>query len=122
MAGFNATIDDDLVDDMLAIRHLPGAGEALERIFEAITFVAPNGDRLQGELPLEALAALTMPIRVVWGGEDCILPSWQAERLPGNIALTRIATAGHMLVEEYPARIAELLGEATAIGRGNHAG
>lgn len=122
MAGFNASIDDDLVDDMLAVRHLPGAREALEQIFEAITFVAPNGERLQGELPLEALAALTMPIRVVWGGEDCILPCWQAERLPGNIALTRIATAGHMLVEEYPARIAELLGEATAIGRDNPAG
>lgn len=117
MCGFNAVIDDDLVDDMLAVRHLPGAQEALTRIFEAITFTAPSGERVQGELPLDALAALATPIRVVWGGEDCILPSWQADRLPDNIALTRIATAGHMLVEEYPARIAELLREATAIDR-----
>ncbi len=114
MSGFNATIDEELVDDMLAIRHQSGAQAALERIFEAITFVAPSGERLQGELPLEALAALTMPIRVVWGGEDCILPSWQADRLPANIALTRIANAGHMLIDECPEAVAAVLREMTA--------
>lgn len=114
MSGFNATIDDDLVDAMLAIRHLDGAQEALERVFEAITIVAPSGERLQGELPLDALAALPMPIRVVWGGEDCVLPSWQADRLPKNIARTRIANAGHMLIDECPEAVAEILREMTA--------
>lgn len=114
MSGFNATIDDDLVDAMLAIRHLDGAQEALERVFEAITLVAPSGERLQGELPLDALAALPMPIRVVWGGEDCVLPSWQADRLPKNIARTRIANAGHMLIDECPEAVAEILREMTA--------
>ncbi len=114
MSGFNATIDDDLVDAMLAIRHLDGAQEALERVFEAITIVAPSGERLQGELPLDALAALPMPIRVVWGGEDCVLPSWQADRLPKNIARTRIANAGHMLIDECPDAVAEILREMTA--------
>lgn len=114
MSGFNATIDDDLVDAMLAIRHLDGAQQALERVFEAITFVAPSGERLQGELPLDALAALPMPIRVVWGGEDCVLPSWQADRLPKNIARTRIANAGHMLIDERPEAVAEILREMTA--------
>lgn len=117
MSGFNATIDDDLVDAMLAIRHLDGAQEALERVFEAITLVAPSGERLQGELPLDALAALPMPIRVVWGGEDCVLPSWQADRLPKNIARTRIANAGHMLIDECPEAVAEILREMTAESR-----
>jgi pimeloyl-ACP methyl ester carboxylesterase len=114
MSGFNATIDDDLVDEMLAIRHLPGAQAALQHVFEAITFVAPSGERLQGELPLDALAALTMPIRVVWGGEDCVLPCWQADRLPANIALTRIANAGHMLIDECPEAVAEILRDVMA--------
>lgn len=117
MSGFNAKIDDDLVDAMLAIRHLDGAQEALERVFEAITLVAPSGERLQGELPLDALAALPMPIRVVWGGEDCVLPSWQADRLPKNIARTRIANAGHMLIDECPEAVAEILREMTAESR-----
>ncbi len=117
MSGFNAKIDDDLVDAMLAIRHLDGAQEALERVFEAITIVAPSGERLQGELPLDALAALPMPIRVVWGGEDCVLPSWQADRLPKNIARTRIANAGHMLIDECPEAVAEILREMTAESR-----
>lgn len=117
MSGFNATIDDDLVDAMLAIRHLDGAQEALERVFEAITIVAPSGERLQGELPFDALAALPMPIRVVWGGEDCVLPSWQADRLPKNIARTRIANAGHMLIDECPEAVAEILREMTAESR-----
>ena len=117
MSGFNAKIDDDLVDAMLAIRHLDGAQEALERVFEAITLVAPSGERLQGELPLDALAALSMPIRVVWGGEDCVLPSWQADRLPKNIARTRIANAGHMLIDECPEAVAEILRELTAESR-----
>lgn len=117
MSGFNAKIDDDLVDAMLAIRHLDGAQEALERVFEAITIVAPSGERLQGELPFDALAALPMPIRVVWGGEDCVLPSWQADRLPKNIARTRIANAGHMLIDECPEAVAEILREMTAESR-----
>ncbi|GEO83973.1 MULTISPECIES: alpha/beta fold hydrolase [Alphaproteobacteria] len=114
MFGFNATIADDLIDDMMSVRHLPGAREALDRIFEAITYVSPIGERLQGELPLDALAALTMPIRVVWGVEDCVLPVMQADRLPDNVALTRIANAGHMLVDECPLAMAAILREMTS--------
>ncbi|NML72943.1 alpha/beta fold hydrolase [Rhizobium sp. S-51] len=114
MSGFNARLPEEMVEEMLRLRQMPGSRDALDRIFDAITYVASTGERLQGELPLKALANLTMPIRVVWGMEDCVLPAGQADRLPANMALTRIANAGHMLVDECPEAVASLLREMTA--------
>jgi pyruvate dehydrogenase E2 component (dihydrolipoamide acetyltransferase) len=113
MSGFNATIDDDLVDDMLAVRHQPGAQAAFQHIFEAITFRrrAANGCRAN----CRSMRWRRSPCRSGWSGRsDCILPSWQADRLPANIALTRIANAGHMLIDECPEAVAAVIREMTA--------
>ncbi|MHB0953547.1 MAG: alpha/beta fold hydrolase [Allorhizobium sp.] len=112
MMGFNANIPDAMVADMLAARGDPAAREALARIFEAMFVVSSSGERLQGTLPMEGLAALSMPQVVVWGEEDCILPPSQSEGLPANIAVHRIPKSGHMLVDECPERVIELLRNA----------
>jgi len=109
MMGFNANIPDAMVADMLAARGDPAALEALARIFEAMFVVSSSDQRLQGTLPMEELGALPIPQVVVWGEEDCILPPSQSEGLPANIVVHRIPRAGHMLVEECPQRVIELL-------------
>jgi pyruvate dehydrogenase E2 component (dihydrolipoamide acetyltransferase) len=43
-----------------------------------------------------ALTALTLPMRVVWGMQDRILPSRHADGLPGRVAVHRFAQVGHL--------------------------
>ncbi|HVE10907.1 MAG TPA: acetoin dehydrogenase dihydrolipoyllysine-residue acetyltransferase subunit [Paraburkholderia sp.] len=43
-----------------------------------------------------ALTALTLPIRVVWGLQDRILPPRHADGLPGRVAVHRFARVGHL--------------------------
>jgi pimeloyl-ACP methyl ester carboxylesterase len=43
-----------------------------------------------------ALAALTIPVRVIWGRQDRILPARHADGLPGRVAVHRFARVGHL--------------------------
>jgi pimeloyl-ACP methyl ester carboxylesterase len=75
-----------------AVRGLKGQREKLEEIWAAIT----KGGR-QGEIPRESLAGLVMPVTVVWGTDDPVLPFSQTNGLPENLALQVVPGAGHML-------------------------
>jgi pimeloyl-ACP methyl ester carboxylesterase len=43
-----------------------------------------------------ALAALSVPVRVIWGLQDRILSARHADGLPGRVALHRFARVGHL--------------------------
>ena len=78
-----------------AVRSVAGQREKLVQIAVAIT-----KDGRQGEIPREMLAGLKMPVSVVWGTADPVLPFSQSENLPAGFAFTAIAGAGHMLPVE----------------------
>ncbi|QYD69821.1 acetoin dehydrogenase dihydrolipoyllysine-residue acetyltransferase subunit [Paraburkholderia edwinii] len=42
------------------------------------------------------LGALTIPVRVIWGLQDRILPARHADGLPGRVAVHRFARVGHL--------------------------
>ena len=90
-------------------RMAPGATDALQGIVE--TFF--DGER-QKMLPLGALAGLKIPIGVLWGSADRILPATQARAL-GDAAAIRVALgAGHMLPHDAPDETAQLIRETMA--------
>jgi pyruvate dehydrogenase E2 component (dihydrolipoamide acetyltransferase) len=62
------------------------------------------------------LANLTIPVKVVVGLEDRIIPAHQAERLSGTIALHRFAGVGHMPHFEARAEVARLVAELVKAG------
>lgn len=49
-----------------------------------------------------------MPVRVVWGTDDRIIPWTQVVRLPARVAIHLIAGAGHMPHWDAPHLIAAL--------------
>ena len=57
----------------------------------------------------DALAGLTMPVAVAWGALDPVLPFHQTNDLPPLFALHRLPGAGHMLIEEAPDLVTELI-------------
>lgn len=109
MIGPGFCFSEGALHTLWAARQVPGAGDALGQVFEAILAGSPLDDRRQGTLPLADLGRLAMPCHVVWGLNDGILPVTQADGLPANINVERIAGAGHMLIDECPDRVVSLL-------------
>ncbi len=105
-------LDGRQVQAVLDARRLPGAREALACILDVI--LTDQEGRVQGVLPIADLRRLPMPVQVLWGAADPVLPAGQAEGLPPNIAVRRLQGAGHMLVEERPEEVIQALRDAMA--------
>ena len=58
---------------------------------------------------LAALDRLTMPVRVVFGVQDRIIPSRQTLELPGSVAVHRLSNIGHMPHIEAKDLLAKLI-------------
>jgi pimeloyl-ACP methyl ester carboxylesterase len=97
MRGIKADDDEAALERLSAVRHTPGQREALLEIHGRIA-----RDGKQGAIPYEQLAGLTMPVTVVWGIGDGVLPMSQTFRLPGHFFVRLIPSAGHMLPETHP--------------------
>lgn len=101
-----------VVDEFVAQRARPGALDALAETYEAMF---PDGPaKGQGVLPVDALAALDMPVFVIWGLADKVLPCPSPAALPASFAFSVIPEAGHMLPEETPEMVAHVLIQAVA--------
>ena len=100
MIGFNAVFPTEAIGKMLADRRRAGAMAALQAVYASMFVDVRAEQKKQGRLATETLGALKMPIRLLWGEEDNILPVVQAEDLPGNVLVWRLPEAGHMLIEE----------------------
>jgi pyruvate dehydrogenase E2 component (dihydrolipoamide acetyltransferase) len=84
-------VTNDMVEDVLKFKRLDGATEALRKI-AAANFV---GGEQRGSLR-DRLAGLKMPVQVIWGDVDSVLPAKHAEGLPPNVKVTKLAGAGHI--------------------------
>lgn len=104
MFGFKSPVPEEAVEQLARLRAGPGQTEKLQEIVGRIA-----RDSTQGEIARNQLATLPMPVQVAWGGLDAVLPPRHAEELPGHFTLHRFPDLGHMLPEEAPAEMAEVL-------------
>ncbi|MFZ1679648.1 MAG: alpha/beta fold hydrolase, partial [Rhizobiaceae bacterium] len=65
-------------------------------------------------IPRDRIAALPMPVRLVWGEQDNVLPIRQAAGFPEHFAVTRLAETGHLPAAEQPDAVVAALREALA--------
>nr|WP_235864200.1 alpha/beta fold hydrolase [Pseudorhizobium flavum] len=100
MCGPGHSVDRCGVAALLEARAPAEARAALAAILDVILVDAAG--RTQGVLPVDALGALALPITVLWGDADPILPVAQADGLPANVQARKLSETGHMLVEERP--------------------
>lgn len=98
MAAPGFTFAGEALDALSQARTQPGADTALADIYRTL-FAAPGE---QGCLPLESLADTPIPIRLLWGTADAILPFSQSLNAPSNMKRIVLEEAGHMLIEERP--------------------
>ena len=80
-----------MADDALAMKRMDGVQDALARIADS---TMPGGR--QAYAGRDALAALTMPVQVLWGEADQVVPPAHGRDLPDTVAVHVLPGAGHM--------------------------
>jgi pyruvate dehydrogenase E2 component (dihydrolipoamide acetyltransferase) len=106
--GWRREVPAGLAAALVRERRKKGARAALLQVLG--TFF--DGDR-QKLLPIADLGRLSVPVKVLWGTQDRVVPTRQAHRLPGRIAVHVFEEAGHMLPLEIPDEAASLILENT---------
>ena len=99
-----------MVNDVLMFKRIDGAQEALRTLADRLR----EGD-VQRTVLADRLGQLSMPVLVVWGQQDQIVPASHAEDLPQGVRTEIIEGAGHMVQMESAARVNQLILES--VGR-----
>jgi pyruvate dehydrogenase E2 component (dihydrolipoamide acetyltransferase) len=93
-----------LVDGVLRYKRLDGVGELLEALAAG---VFPGGR--QAAQPGRSLDPRSVPVAVVWGSDDRVIPVAHADAVPEGAAVVVLEKAGHMVQMERAGEVNELL-------------
>lgn len=104
LVGDPSLISKEMVEDVLKFKRLDGVDAALKSLRDALM----PGGKQAGSLR-DRLGELKVPVQVIWGEADQILPTKHGEGLPSSIKVTRFAGAGHMPHMEKAAEVNELI-------------
>ena len=97
-------VTNEMVEDVLKFKRLDGVDAALNRI---ATACFAGG---QQSLQLTArLGELKVPVQVIWGEQDRIIPASHGAGLPASIKVTRLADAGHLAHMEKAGEVNALI-------------
>ncbi len=93
-----------LVDDVLKFKRVDGVRAALTTL--ADNFIA---DGKQAVVFRERLDEIPVPILVIWGEQDQVLPRSHAEALAGRCTVEVLSDCGHMVQMEAPGEVNRLI-------------
>jgi pyruvate dehydrogenase E2 component (dihydrolipoamide acetyltransferase) len=97
-------VNRQLVNDVIRFKRLDGVDEALRKIADKLF---PNGK--QADVP--DLSGVEVPMLVVWGREDQIVPFAHSENAPANARVEVLDDTGHMPQMEASGQTNRLIGE-----------
>ena len=97
-------ISRDMLEDVLKFKRMDGVETALRTIISASFDDGSQTIDLRG-----TLANLSIPVTVIWGKADQIIPAGHSEGLPAGVAVEIIPDAGHIPQMEASAKINDLI-------------
>jgi pyruvate dehydrogenase E2 component (dihydrolipoamide acetyltransferase) len=99
-----AMVSHEMIEDVLKFKRLDGVETALNRIIEGTFAGGRQALQLTGRL-----GELTMPVQVIWGRQDRIIPVSHSEDLPSRVQVRVFDDAGHMVHMEKAAEVNQLI-------------
>ena len=93
-------VTGDMVEDVLKFKRLDGALDCLTKVGSQIA----RDNRQPGSVR-EIAAKLPVPMTIIWGEADQVLPAKHADGLPSSVKLTKLANAGHIVHMEKSAEV-----------------
>ena len=104
-------VSRDMIDEILKYKRLDGVDRALQSIAGA---AFPGG--VQGTLLKDQLGSSNIPVQVIWGRDDRIIPAGHADGLPANVSVHILDDVGHMAHMEAAGEVNRLLAEIAGQG------
>jgi len=101
-----ALVSRAMVEDVLRYKRLDGVSAALMKIAEAWFGGGRQSLDLTGRI-----AALTLPVQLVWGRNDRIIPVAHAEALAARLPVHILDAAGHLPHMEKAGEVNRLIGQ-----------
>ncbi len=98
------SITRKMIDEVLKTKRLDGVEQALRAIAAQLF---PGGR--QASVQRDRLAELKVPVLVIWGAEDRILPASHARGLPASVSTEVIPSSGHMVHMEAATEVNRLI-------------
>ncbi len=105
-----ALVTRQMVDDLLAYKRLDGVHAALHALLE--TLLDGDTQRIDSAAAIAAVGG-AVPVTVVWGSADRIIPAVQAESVAG-VVRHLVEGTGHMPQMERPAEVQAAIEETIA--------
>jgi len=97
-------VNKQVVDDVLKFKRMDGTGAYLRLMADCFWT-----DGRQSYVMRDRLSALRMPLLVVWGSDDRIIPATHAHSLPKNVEAHIIPESGHMVQMEAATKLNSLI-------------
>ncbi len=98
-----ALVSRSMVAELMKFKRIDGVGDALSALRAALFADGRQNDRLSTDL-----GKLEIPIQVIWGEADAIIPAGHANAIDGA-KVEIIPNAGHMVQMEAAGRVNQLL-------------
>jgi pyruvate dehydrogenase E2 component (dihydrolipoamide acetyltransferase) len=97
-------VSREMIEEVLKFKRLDGVDEALSRIIDGCFAGGRQALDLSGRL-----GELTVPVQVIWGRGDRIIPVNQADDLPEGVRVHALDGAAHMVHMEKSAEVNQLI-------------
>jgi pyruvate dehydrogenase E2 component (dihydrolipoamide acetyltransferase) len=97
-------VSREMIEEVLRFKRLDGVDTALNRIIDDCFAGGRQALDLSGRL-----GELTVPVQVIWGREDRIIPMRHADGLPEGVQRHALDGAGHMVHMERSAEVNQLI-------------
>jgi pyruvate dehydrogenase E2 component (dihydrolipoamide acetyltransferase) len=104
-------ITRQLIDDILKFKRTDGVPEALRTIAAGLV----DGDRQVADLRSVA-GGLAVPVQIIWGEKDRIIPATHARELPATVQVQLLPDVGHLVQLEAASAVNALLKTLIAAG------
>jgi pyruvate dehydrogenase E2 component (dihydrolipoamide acetyltransferase) len=99
-----ALVSHEMIEDVLKFKRLDGVEAALNRIIDDTFAGGQQALQVTGRL-----GELGLPVQVIWGRQDRVIPVGHSDGLPSRIQVRVFDDAGHMVHMEKAAEVNQLI-------------
>lgn len=103
-------ISSDMMEDVFKFKRIDGVPEGLKKLVDANFSAGRQAVSLRS-----VLDECRVPVTVVWGAGDEIIPSSHAANLPDSVSVEIIEDSGHVPQMENAARVNEIIKTTTQL-------
>jgi pyruvate dehydrogenase E2 component (dihydrolipoamide acetyltransferase) len=97
-------VTGEMIEDVLKFKRLDGVDAALKKLRDNLF----TGGRQAHQLR-DTLGDVQVPVQVIWGADDRIVPAKHSEGLPGKVKVTVLPSAGHLAHMEKSKEVTDLI-------------